>query len=339
MTLPTISPEYVPVRLINSGGQADVYEVRHVGGGRYAARVLREAWDPIQRQEFQRAAERQVRAAGPGVVPLLSYNVVASRPFMILEYMPKGSLADEIQRRAGRFTLVEALAIGQALAEVLTGFHAKGLAHSDFKPGNALQTESGGWVLCDFGSAATVSTQEILRADGWAVTPPYTAPEQFRGVTSQASDIYALGIVVFELITGMRSITTDGLLQMNAVHGPLATGLPELIARMTALEPQQRPTARAAVTLLSAARRLAGSGTAPARERTGIVAAPPAVAMPPSRPLATSDTPSPLLKFIGTMGAVLAAAAVVNRGTKRWDGEAGRYRGSDGKFRGRGLFD
>lgn len=117
MTLPPISPEYLPIRLINSGGQADVYEVRHIGGGRYAARVLREAWDPIQRIEFQRAAERQFRAGGHGVVPLLAYNAVASRPFMILEYMPKGSLADEIQRRVGRFTLVEALTIGHALAE------------------------------------------------------------------------------------------------------------------------------------------------------------------------------------------------------------------------------
>lgn len=339
MTLPPISPEYVPVRLINSGGQADVYEVRHVGGGRYAARVLREAWDPVQREEFQRAAERQMRAAGPGVVALLAYNVAASRPFMILEYMPKGSLADEIQRRAGRFTLVEALAIGQALAEGLANFHAKGLAHSDFKPGNALQTNAGGWVLCDFGSAATISAQEIFRADGWAVTPPYTAPEQFRGVTSQASDIYALGVVVFELITAARQVTAERLLQINAVHGRLATGLPELIARMTAVDPRQRPTARAAVALLNAARRIAAPGHAPTLEPQTLVVPMMTVPGPAPAPPTPSGESSPWLKFFGTMGAVLATAAVVNRSTKRWDGGAGRYRGSDGKFRGGGMFE
>lgn len=339
MTLPPISPEYVPVRLINSGGQADVYEVRHVGGGRYAARVLREAWDPVQRKEFQRAAERQVRAAGPGVVPLLAYNVAASRPFMILEYMPKGSLADEIQRRTGRFTLVEALAIGQALAEGLASFHAKGLAHSDFKPGNALQTNAGGWVLCDFGSAATVSTQEIFRADGWAVTPPYTAPEQFQGVTSQASDIYALGVVVFELITAARSVTANALLQINSVHGRLATGLPELIARMTAVDPRQRPTARAAVALLNAARRVAAPEQAPTSDPGALVVRPSMIPVSTSALSASSGEASPLLKFLGTMGVALAAAAVVNRGTKRWDSDADRYRGFDGKFRGGGLFD
>lgn len=210
--------------------------------------------------------------------------------------------------------------------KVLASFHARGLAHSDFKPGNVLQTNGGGWVLCDLGSAATISAQEVFRADGWAVTPPYTAPEQFRGVTSQASDIYALGIVVFELITAGRAVTANELLKIGAAYGPPAAGLPELIARMTAQEPQRRPTAQAAITLLEAARRRAA------------VAAPTTATLPLSR-LTTSSEPSPLLKFLGTMGVVFAAAAVVNRGTKHWDSDAGRYRSSDGKFRGSGIFE
>src|SRR5689334_3573084 len=101
MKFPTITPDYVVIRHIDSGGQADVYELRHVVlGARYAGRVLREAWDPLARDEFRKTVERHLRAAGPRVVPVLAYDLNAPRPFMVLEFMPHGSLADELARRA-----------------------------------------------------------------------------------------------------------------------------------------------------------------------------------------------------------------------------------------------
>lgn len=337
MTLPSISPEYVPIRHIESGGQADVYEVRHVLGGRFAARVLREAWDPMAREDFRKCIDRQLRAAGPRVVPILAYNVNAHRPFMILEYMPHGSLADAILRRRDKFTLVEALLIAESLAQALADAHEKGFAHGDFKPGNILQNADGVWMLSDFGSAVTVDSHEIFRAPRWVGTPAYAAPEQLRGITMQASDVYALGVVLVELLTGARESAPADLTSIGQRHGAAASGLPEILARLTARDVRLRPSARDAAQLLRNARRAAAlfgmsplgvSPQAPASSFAARVA----------RPSRSDDTPD-WLKALVLIGGTVATAAVANRATKSWDPSVGRYRGSDGKFRGSGLFE
>jgi eukaryotic-like serine/threonine-protein kinase len=339
MTFPLISPEYIVIRHIDSGGQADVYEVRHVQGGRFAARVLREAWDPLARADFQKCIERQVRAAGPRVVPVLAYNVEAPRPFMVLEYMPQGSLADEIRRRANGFAIAEALSISSSLAAALADAHAKSLVHGDFKPGNVLRNAAGVWVLSDFGSAVTVGSRELLRAQRWVGTPAYAAPEQLRGTTCHGSDVYALGIVLHELLTGSTKPASSGLADIVARHGFAAVGLPELVARLTADDPRFRPTAREAVALLVAAwNQAVGQHISMPTGVSGLsINSGGASSRGPVVPTGT-DTPG-WLKALGWAATAAATVGIANRATKTWDSSLGQYRGSDGKFRGGGPFD
>jgi serine/threonine protein kinase len=165
MKHPVLDPKYEILGFIASGGQADVFLLRHVVCGlRCAGKFLREHWDPIAREMFRKEAERHARVAGPHVAPLLAYDCDAPQPFMVLEFMPNGSLADEIARRPQGFGFGEALAIGAKLAEALADAHAKGVAHCDFKPGNVLHDAAGRWVLSDFGVAATVGPHEMVRA-------------------------------------------------------------------------------------------------------------------------------------------------------------------------------
>lgn len=338
MSLPSISPDYVVVRHIDSGGQADVFEVHHVRGGRYAARVLREAWDPIAREDFRGSIARQLRAAGPGVVPVLAYNTTVTRPFMIMEYMPNGSLAAEVERRQSGFGLREALSIAVSIAEAVADSHAKNVVHGDVKPGNVLRNRAEAWVLGDFGSAVTVGSKEVLRASRWFGTPAYAAPEQLQGVTVQASDVYPIGVMLCELLTGSRELTVSGFVDVGARCGSSADGLPILLAQLTAADPRMRPSAREAAGLLRNLLRrlndaepvippLAGRSTASKH-----TVPQPAVPQP-------AVLGSPVwLKALGLLNTAFVAAAAANRSTKSWDESVARYRGSDGKFRGNGLF-
>lgn len=337
MIFPEIGPEYVLVRYIASGGQADVFEARHKrGGGRFAVRLLREAWDDIACDEFKKSAERQIRAAGPRVVRVLACDLDASHPFMVLEYMPRGSLADEICRRTEGFTLSEALAISRSLAVALSDAHAKNLAHGDFKPGNVLRNSAGAWILSDFGCAITVGPAEVLRAQRWLGTPTYAAPERFRGEACLASDVYGLGVVLRELIAGSADAPDGVLTELVARHGTKAAGLPELIARLTALDHRQRPTAREAVALLTEAWRRAAGPTSPLHS------------IPTGSRAPTAGNPSVISaggsrsgwgQVLGWATILAGAAAIANRSTKSWDPSVARYRGFDGKLRGGGLFD
>jgi serine/threonine protein kinase len=161
---------------------------------------------------------------------------------------------------------------------------------------------------------------------------PRTAPEQLVGETMQASDVYALGVVFYKLLTRSRTLSSSGLAQIGAVHGDHARGVPELIARLTAHDPRLRPTAREAVALLRAAAvAIAKSALARWSAQQHDRSRTPSIA---------SATHSPgWLKVVGFMAAGVATATAMNRATKTWDDSAGGYRGSNGRFRGGGFFE
>lgn len=119
------------VRPIGHGGQADVYLLRNrASGGVYAGKVLREAWDPYARKMFCDEAERQARVAGPNVVPIIAWDLTSKQPFIVLEYMPNGSLADEIGRR-GALGPREALQTLRMIAIAVAELHSRGVIHRD----------------------------------------------------------------------------------------------------------------------------------------------------------------------------------------------------------------
>ena len=152
------------VRSIGHGGQADVYLLRNrASGSVFAGKFLREAWDPFAREQFRNEAERQARVAGRNVVPIVAWNLEAERPFVVLEFMPHGSLADEIMRR-GRLPPRDALVAIRAIAVAVAELHSRGVVHRDLKPGNILRASDGRLVLNDLGIAATMTFSEYVRA-------------------------------------------------------------------------------------------------------------------------------------------------------------------------------
>jgi serine/threonine protein kinase len=240
-------PFFDLLHLIGQGGQADVLLARmRILGGHFACKMLREFRDPLAREQFKREGVRQHRIASDHVVRVIAQNFDAERPFIILEYMPKGSLADEIKRRA-RFPLAEALSIVRRVAVALADLHAKRVVHCDLKPGNILIAPDGSLKLNDLGLAATIDLTQHVRAPGFVGTPAYAAPEQWKGIASAKSDVFALGVILGELLLGTPS--TASLL----LDGGIPIDVRMLIARLCAEDAAQRPTSAEAVALLDEA--------------------------------------------------------------------------------------
>jgi len=224
---------YDLLQVIDEGGQATIRLVRKRSSGELlVGKFLREHWDPIARENFRAEGLRQARLVGPGVVPIYDYNFTADQPFIVLEYMPRGSFAKELALR-GKLPLLEALRTAQEIASLLSHLHAKHVIHRDLKPGNVLRGKDGRLLLNDFGLGATISAGEYVTAGGFVGTPRYASPEQHANYATPASDLYALGVMLAEMVTG-----NSALVGMRAPAEAV-----EIIARLTKADPRQRPDA------------------------------------------------------------------------------------------------
>jgi serine/threonine protein kinase len=305
---------------IGHGGQADVYLVRlRSTGGVYAGKFLREAWDPMAREQFRNEALRQNRIAGKHVVPIIAWNLHAEQPFLILEYMPHGSLADEVVRR-GTFAPTEALATMRELAVALAELHARGVVHRDMKPGNVLRGADGRWKLNDFGFAATMTFAEYVRAPGFVGTPAYAAPEQSRGLCSPKSDVFALGVILYELLIGVPGPRTTRLSQ---VLGPAARQIDILVDRMCAVEVALRPSSADVVGLIDEALRLLQTANGPAS----------LPGAPGPKPQWPQQTTGDGLGWLLGAFVLVGAVALLSDGGSTWDSTVGRFRGPNGQFK------
>jgi serine/threonine protein kinase len=151
--------------------------------------------------------------------------------------------------------------VGAELASVLAYVHAGGIVHRDVKPSNILVGRDGVVRLADFGIARVVADPHSHTGTGQTIgTAAYLAPEQVRGEpVTAASDVYSLGLVLLEALTGTRAYTGGpmeaALARLNEaplIPTSLPTGWPALLSRMTAFEPADRPTAAEIVPVLRA---------------------------------------------------------------------------------------
>src|ERR687889_259037 len=190
---------------VGSGGMSSVYRAYDPTLERSVAIKMMHrdiSTDPAQLERFRREARAVAQLNHPHVVTVIDAGEDEGAPYIVFEYVEGETLKDRI-RRHGRLPVNEAVAYAIEIARALGAAHERGIVHRDVKPQNVLVDEEGSAKVTDVGIARTLD-QEGPTADGRVLgTTDYVSPEQALGhaVTGQ-SDLYSLGIVLFEMLTG-----------------------------------------------------------------------------------------------------------------------------------------
>ena len=206
---------YQVIEQLGRGGMATVYKAFDTQLERYVAiKVLLQNQASSEQflARFQREAKTLAMLSHPHIVKVLDYGEYESMPFLVMEYLPGGNLTTYIPRP---FPLHwrKAAQMLVPIATALHHAHLNGVIHRDVKPSNILLTSTGQPMLSDFGIAKILQFHETIELTHSGVgigTPEYMAPEQGTGVEVDFRvDIYSLGVVFYELITGRRPYTAD----------------------------------------------------------------------------------------------------------------------------------
>jgi len=191
---------------IASGGMGAVYRVTDLKRNvPLAMKVLHAdlSEDPTAFKSFQREARALQRLAHPNIVPFYGSYQTSEFVFLLELYVDGLNLMDIMRRQKGPLPLEDALVFLNAVCSALGYAHANGVVHCDVKPGNVMIDRGGQIYLTDFGIAR--HAESATTTLGGAGTPAYMAPEQIRGEpVVPATDIYALGVLAFEMLTGRR---------------------------------------------------------------------------------------------------------------------------------------
>jgi serine/threonine-protein kinase len=196
---------YRILKRVGSGGMATVFRAEQMPLQREViVKVLHAhlARDSEMTERFRREAEAAARLVHPFICPVLDYGEMGETVYIVMPYLGGGSLADRVQRER----TVAAAPAAAAAAQVASGLdhaHHRGVVHRDVKPDNILFDEDGNALITDFG-IATARSNGRLTASGRAMgTPHYMSPEQAMGkLVDGRSDIYALGVVLYEALVG-----------------------------------------------------------------------------------------------------------------------------------------
>jgi serine/threonine protein kinase len=185
-------------------------------------------------ERFLQEYEISERLRHPNVVNLFELGVADDHAYLAMEYFPRGDLRHRL--RSGLAT-VEALSYAAQLARVLVAVHTAGILHRDLKPGNIMLRGDDQLALIDFGLAKQLAMDLDLTDRGLIYgTPHYMSPEQGHGqAMDQRSDIYSLGVLLYEMLTGHKPYTADNPMAVLYMHR--RSPLPELPAPLAALQP------------------------------------------------------------------------------------------------------
>jgi len=228
-----------PYRIINQigqGGMATVYKAYHAAMDRYVAiKVLPSQF--AQNKEFTQRFEQEARTIAnlehAHILPVYDYGEHDSITYLVMRYLDAGTLKDRIQR--GDLSLTEADKLFTQLAGALAYAHEMNVIHRDIKPSNAMVNSRGELFLTDFGIAKLLeSTAQFTATGAITGTPAYMSPEQAQGEKLDSrSDIYSLGIVLYEMVTGKVPFEAETplaviLKHINAPLPPPTTLKPDL---------------------------------------------------------------------------------------------------------------
>jgi len=243
-------PGYRSLRKIGEGGMAQVYLAeREKDGLQLVLKVL----DANLRADetFFRRFEREYRlVAGlqnEYVAHIYDQGLAGEHPYIAMEYLSGGTLAARIHEG---MTSLTALRVTSRIARALDAIHERGVIHRDLKPPNILFRDNGRPVLVDFGLAKNLSAKTTLTRHGMVIaTPRYMSPEQCLGKPADhRSDLYSLGVIFYEMLTGRRLYEGEGPagLVYQHVHGPIPrlparlAGYQGILDRLLAKAPEER---------------------------------------------------------------------------------------------------
>ena len=247
---------YDVIRPLGSGGMGEVYLARdRVLGRDVALKVLRRqyAGDAEFAERFKREAMSAASLSHPNIVQVYDRGETEEKAsYIAMEYVPGGTLKERISRE-GPLEAAEAAAVGAQVAEALGAAHERGMVHRDIKPQNVLLTAGGGAKVADFGIARAGSSVTISRTGSVMGTAGYMSPEQALGKpATPKSDLYSLGVVLYETLTGELPYTADNpiAVSMKHVNEPLRPpiqlnpgipyGMNALVTKLMAKDPEDR---------------------------------------------------------------------------------------------------
>lgn len=230
--------KYDIVELVGQGGMATVYKGYQSDIDRYVAvKVLppHPGMDQQFTERFRLEARTIARLQHPHILPLYDYGVQDDILYLVMAYVQGGSLNDRIDR--GKQPLSEIARLLKPIAAALDYAHRQGVIHRDIKPDNILLDREGNALLADFGIVKLAEGEARLTVTGGLVgTPAYMAPEQGRGeVISAKADLYSLGVVVYEMITGKKPYNAPTPMQVVLKH--MTEPVPSLRAEIADVPP------------------------------------------------------------------------------------------------------
>lgn len=213
---------YEVIEQIGTGGMATVFKAFDPKTDRFVAiKFLPDqyATDPTLRERFEREARAIAKLGHPHILPLFAYGEEQNVPYMVMPLMETRTLADRL--RQGSIPLTELSKLLMQIASALDYAHENGIVHRDVKPSNILMDKAGNAYLSDFGIAQQVGSDGNLTGSHMMIgTPSYISPEQCHGEQDipPATDQYALGVTIYEAISGRVPFVADTPLKTAWMH-------------------------------------------------------------------------------------------------------------------------
>ena len=278
MTNRVLDRRYELLERVGGGGMADVYKAQDRLLDRpVAVKILHAQFQSDEEfiEKFHREAQAAARLSHPNIVNIYDVGVSGDDHYIVMEYVPGRTLKELIQQK-GHLSPEEALTITGEIAEALAHAHAHGLVHCDIKPHNILMMNGQTAKVADFGIARAVTESTMTYSGNVIGSVHYFSPEQAKGtMITPKSDVYSLGVVLYEMLTGELPFTGENPVSIAMKHlqdepTPVRRIDPDippvveaLVSRMMAKDPAMRPSSEEVVHEVEQAKAMM-NGSAPA---------------------------------------------------------------------------